>query len=320
MVNCFLCLVNLTKKCGTFNILRSHGTVSKTSYGDLIGKLLNDQKLVITIDDDSCICETCNTLINGFDRTIYEQNVITQIVTRQVSSNYLKSKGISLPVDDEALATFDKRSGFYQCKQCGSYKTNQIEFIAAHFKAHQCKLNESKTVVKNEINDDNVDDQEMPIEEVLLNSSCKYEIVADENEATSSEQVNQRAGVAECVDAEREAAKQKRTYRLPNDSVADYTTSTRLPKYLNDIIKITNTRSTDIPTCQTDNLFVIEVPEIETVDYHFTCKICLRKFLDPVKLASHLLTHKDIKYSCKHCIFTVSNVLFYSAITSNVVN
>lgn len=308
MVNCFLCLVNLSKKCVTFNILKSQGTLSKTKYGDLIGKLLDDQKLVITISDDNCICETCNTLLNAFDRHIYEENVIKQIISRQVNSSYLKNKVISLSVDDEAIATFDKHLDTYQCKQCGSFKTNKIEFVAAHFKAHQCKLTEPRSIVKHEINDENVDYQEMPIEEVLLNSTCKYEVLGDENDA--SKEVDATENEPSCAtaenDEENEGSKKRRIYRISNDPVTNYTTSTRLPRYLRDVMKITKTRSIDTPLCRPDNLFVIEVPQIETIGHHFTCKICQRKFLHPLKLASHLLTHKDIEYSCNHCLFTVS--------------
>lgn len=309
MVNCFLCLVNLSKKCVTFNILKSHGSLSKTKYGDLIGKLLDDQKLVITISDDNCICETCNTLLNAFDRHIYEQNVIKQIISRQVSSSYLKNKVISLSVDDEALATFDKQlDNTYQCQQCDSFKTTKVEFVAAHFKAHQCKLNEPKTIVKHEINDETVDYQEMPIEEVMLNSSCKYEVLGDENDvaAASSKTIVGHCSEPSDETTENDYGEVNKKRRISNDPATNYTTNTRLPRYLRDVMKITKTHSIDTPLCRPDNLFVIEVPQIETVGHHFTCKICLRKFEFPLKLASHLLTHKDISYSCNHCLFTVS--------------
>lgn len=304
MLNCFLCLINLTKKCATFNILKSHGTLSKTKYGELIGKLLDDQKLVITISDDNCICETCNTLINAFDRHVYEQNVIKQILTRQVGSNYLKNKGTSLSIDAEALLTFDKHLDTYQCKQCISFRTNKIEFVAAHFKAHQCKLSEPRSIIKNEVNDDD-DDEEMPIEEIVLNPSCKYEDVGDEIEAAaSSKELYMTVGEnSENESTENPESKKRRIYRLSNDNA---TNNTKLPKYLKDIIRMTKTRITETPSCQIDNLFVIEVPKVETTGFYFRCKICLRKFLHPLKLASHLLTHKDIKYSCNHCSFTVS--------------
>lgn len=307
MVNCFLCYVNLSKKCAAYNILKSNGTLSKTKYGELIGKLLDDQKLVITISDDNCICETCNTLINAFDRHVYEENVIKQIISRQVGSNYLKNKGISLSIDEEALASFDKHLDTYQCKQCISFRTNKIEFVAAHFKAHQYKLSEPKSIVKNEVNDD---DQEMPIEEILLNPACKYEDVSEDNEASaSSKELYMMVGEnseTSCEATENDEGKKRRIHRVFNDPVTNYTTSTRLPRYLKDIMKITKKRSTDTPSSQPDNLFVIEIPQNETVGFHFTCKICLRKFLHPLKLASHLLTHKDIKYNCNHCLFNVS--------------
>lgn len=307
MVNCFLCLVNLSNKCATFNIQRSHGTLSKTKYGDLIGKLLEDQKLVITISDENCICETCNTLVNAFDRHVYEQNVIKQILSRQVASTHLKSTGISLSIDAEAVATFDKHLDVYQCRQCISFRTNKIEFVAAHFKAHQCKVNEAKSIIKREVNDD---DEEVPIEEILLNPACKYEDVRDDNEAaTSSKELYMTVG--ENSDTSLEVAddyegKKRRIDRNSSEPAGNYTTNTKLPRYLKDIIRITKTRNNEPSTCQIDNFFVIEVPKSETPDFHFTCKICLRKFLHPLKLASHLLTHKDIKYNCNHCVFTVS--------------
>lgn len=307
MGSCFLCLVALTKKCATFNILKAQAPLSKTKYSDLIGQLLHDQKLVITISEDNCICETCNTLINAYDRHVYEQNVIKQILSRQVGSSYLKEgKGISLSIDKEALDTFDKHSDIYQCKQCISFKTNNIDFVAAHFKAHQCKLNEPKSIVKNEVTDD---DDEMPIEEILLHPSCKYEDVGDGDEsAASSRELYMTVGENSETSSEAteyREVKKRRICRTSNDSVTNYTTSTSLPRYFNDIVRISKTQITDSPTSQIDNLFVIEVPENET-GFHFTCKICLRKFLHPLKLASHLLTHKSIKYSCNHCLFTVS--------------
>ncbi|XP_037044283.1 zinc finger protein 62 homolog [Bradysia coprophila] len=311
MVNCFLCLVTLSKKCATFNILKCHGAHSKTKYGDLIGKLLDDQKLVITISEENYICETCNTLIDAFDRHFYEENVIKQILSRQVGFSYLKNRGVSLSIDSEALATFDKRLDTYQCKQCTSFKTNKIEFVAAHFKAHQCKLNDTRPVVKHEIDDD---DQEMPIEEILLNPSCKYEDLDDDNEVGASSKelymtVGENSETSFDGNENRER-KRRRVHRSTNDSVTNYTASTTqasLPKHFKDIIKVTQMRNAQTSVCQVDNLFVIEVPKIETTGFHFSCKICLRKFLHPSKLASHLLTHKDIKYSCKHCSFAISN-------------
>lgn len=303
MANCFVCLVNLPKKSNTFNIVKGNGAHTKTSYGDLIGKLLQDQKLVITISDDNHVCETCNTLINAFDYHIHEQNTIKQIISRQVSASYLKNKAIAIRIDEEALSTFEKHSDGYQCKQCYSFRTSKIEFATAHFKAHQCKWNASKTIVKDEVNDAEMDYTEMPIEEILLNSSaCKYE---DDRESANPDQLDANFET-NCAEA---AKKARRTYRISNDPVTNYTASTRLPRYLRNVLKITKTRTTVLPKCRPDNLFVIEVPQIETVGYHFTCKICLREFLHPLKLASHLLTHKEIKYSCNHCLFTVSKIL-----------
>lgn len=308
MVTCFLCLVTLSKKCASFNILKSHGTHSKTKYGDLIGKLLDDQKLVITISDDNFICETCNTLINAFDRHLYEENVIKQILSRQVGSSYLENKKISLSIDDEALTTFDKHSDHYQCRQCISFKTNKIEFVAAHYKAHQCKLNETRSIVKSEIDDDN--DQEMPIEEILLNPACKYENVGDDDElGASSSELYLTGGENFGTNQPTHERKKRRLQRTSN---AVSTLQAPLPKYLKDIVNITKTPSQysdDASVSQVDRLFEIEIPQFDTVGISFTCKICLRKFLHPLKLASHLLTHRDVKYSCKHCPFTVSLVV-----------
>lgn len=308
MVNCFLCLVTLTKKCSAFNILKSHGAHSNTKYGDLIGKLLDDQKLVITISEDNYICETCNTLIDAFDRHFYEENVIKQILSRQVGFSYLKNTGVDLPIDTEALATFDKRLDTYQCKQCTAFKTNKIEFVAAHFKAHQCKLNETRPIVKHEIDDD---DLEMPIEEILLNPSCKYEDDDDNEVGASAKELFMTVGENSETSydgSESRERKRRRVHRSTNDTVTNYTvnnTGTSLPKYFKDVVKVTQIQNARRSVCQVDNLFVIEVPKVETKGFYFACKICLRKFLHTSKLASHLLTHKDIKYSCKQCSFTV---------------
>ncbi|KAJ6641698.1 Zinc finger protein [Pseudolycoriella hygida] len=309
MVNCCLCSVDLSRKCTTFNILKSHGTFSKSEYGDLIGKLLDDHRL-ITISDDSCICETCNTLVNAFDRHLYEQNAIRQIISRQVDISHTKCKGVPLPIDDEALATFDRHFDNFQCKQCISFRTNKIEVVAAHYKAHQCKLNEPKSIIKNEINDE---DPEMPIEEILLNPSCKYENDDDENEAGgSTRQLYVTVGedgetVDRPIDGYESYSRKRKLNRNPIDSVANYK-NMKLPRYLKEVMRTRKaTEDCDTQPCHMEDLFVIEIPQSETVDFHFSCKICLRKFLHPLKLASHLLTHKDIKYSCNHCSFTVCN-------------
>lgn len=307
MVSCFLCLVALTKKCATFNILKTQAPLSKTNYSDLIGQLLHDQKLVITISEDNCICETCNTLITAYDRHVYEQNVIKQILSRQVGSSYLKGKGISLSIDKEALDTFDKHSDIYQCRQCISFKTNKIDFVAAHFKAHQCRINEPKSIVKNEVTDD---DDEVPIEEILLHPSCKYEedVGYGDESAASSRELYMTVGENSETSSEATEYREVKKRRICKtfDSVTNYTTNCSLPRYFNDIVRLSTTQTTDSPSSQIDNLFVIEVPPNGTAGFHFACKICLRKFLHPLKLASHLLTHKSIKYSCNHCLFTVS--------------
>lgn len=149
----------------------------------------------------------------------------------------------------------------------------------------------------------------MPIEEVLLNPSCKYENVGDDDDesAVSSRELYMTIGEnSETSEAtENHDVKRRRICRASNESVAKCTTNTRLPRYFKDIIRMTKKPIVDTPPCQIDDLFVIEMPKIETAGYHFTCKICLRKFLYPLKLASHLLTHKDIQYSCNHCSFTV---------------
>lgn len=310
MVSCFLCLITLSKKCASFSILKSHGTHSKTKYSELIGKLLDDQNLVITVSNDNFVCETCNTLINAFDRHIYEQNVIKQIISRQVGSSYLENKRISLTIDQEALATFDKHLDVFQCRQCVSFKTSKIEFVAAHFKAHQCKLNEARPIVKNEINDDDDDDQEMQIEEILLNPTCKYE--DDDSEfATSSSDLYVTVGENSVSHYESPGNKERRKRRIqraPNPSAMPSPINSTLPKYFKEIVKITKTHGVDTNApCKVENLFEIEVPQVESAGICFPCRICVRKFLHPLKLASHLLTHKDIKYNCNHCPFTVSD-------------